>query len=106
MPPSGYNKTQAESVCDFLRSCVESLIHENRGVRDPQTAIRREIDSITRDLKKEKRPGFERDLLGLTKAFYETLLKNCPKNLDDLSEHAEGCLSDFRSRILDIHVSV
>lgn len=106
MPPSGYNNTQAESVCDFLRSCVGALVQENRGLRDSQTAIRREIDSISRDLKHEKRPGFESDLLGLTKAFYEALLKGCPEKVDELSEHAESCLAGFRSRILDIHVAV
>jgi hypothetical protein len=105
MPPSGYNNTQAESVCDFLHSCVTALIQENRGHHDSQTAIRREIDSITRDFKHEKRHGFERDLLGLTRAFYEALLKGCPERLDELTEHTENCLADFRSRILDIHVA-
>ena len=104
MPPSGYNITQAESVCEFLRSCVGALIQENRGLRDSEAAIRREIDSIARDLKQEKRPEFERGLLVTTKAFYEALLKDCPNNLDGLPEHADGCLTDFRSRILEIHV--
>ncbi|MCI0565345.1 MAG: hypothetical protein MN733_43325 [Nitrososphaera sp.] len=106
MPPSGYNHIQAESICDFLRSCVQELILENRILRDSQSAIQREIDSITRDLEHKERPGFERELLGLTKAFYEALLKGCPKKLDQLTEHADNCLADFRSRILDIHVAV
>lgn len=106
MPPSGYNHPQAESLCEFLRSCVGALIQENRGLCDTQTAIRREIDSVTRDLKHEKRPEFERDLLGLTKAFYEALLKDCPEKLDALTEHAENCLASFRSRIIDIHIAV
>lgn len=104
MPPSGYNNTQAESVCHFFRSCVTALIQENIGLRDSKTAIRREIDSIARDLKYEERPGFERDLLSLTREFYEALLKDCPQILDGLSEHAENCLDNFHSRILDIHV--
>lgn len=104
MPPSGYNKTQAESVCHFFRSCVTALIEENIGRRDPKTAILREIDSISHDLTHEKRSKFERDLLSLTREFYETLLNDCPQLLDELAEHAENCLSEFHSRILDIHV--
>jgi hypothetical protein len=57
-------------------------------------------------LKHEKRPGFERHLLGLTKAFYEALLEECPEKLDELTECAEKRLADVRSRILDIHVAV
>jgi hypothetical protein len=106
MPPSGYNHIQAEAICDFLRSCVGALISENRGLREPEAAIRREIESIARDLDHEKRPKFECDLLGLTKAFYEAMLKDCPATLDGLTEHAEDRLVDIRSRILDIHVAV
>ncbi len=105
MPPSGYNNNQAKSLSEFLLSCVEALVQENRGLCEPQGAIGREIDSIGNDLKHEKRPEFEWYLLGLTKAFYEALLTGCPQELDDLPEHAEKCMRDFRSRILSIHVA-
>ena len=69
MPPSGYNYAQAEAVSEFLRSCVGALIVENRGLRAPAAAISREVESITRDLKTESRPAFERELLALTRSF-------------------------------------
>lgn len=106
MPPSGYNPTQADSLCEFLRSCVHALIEENRGLRDPHEAIRREMDSITRDLVDEKRPKFEQDLLSFTRAFYQTLIEKCPASLEELANHAETCLADVHSRILSIHVTV
>ena len=105
MPPSGYNKNQAESLSDFLLSCVDALVQENRGLREPHTAIKREIDSINRDLRRETRPEFERFLLGLTKSFYEALLPDCPRELDILPHHAEQRMEEFRSRILSIHVA-
>ena len=106
MPPSGYNYAQAEAISEFLRSCVGALILENRGLRAPSAAISREVESITRDLGTENRLAFERELLALTRSFYEALLKDAPASLDDLAEHAEDILADFSARILNIHVAV
>jgi hypothetical protein len=106
MPPSGYNRNQAESMTDFLRSCVAALISENRGIRTAPAAIQREVSSISRDLEIAHRAPFEVGLLKATKAFYEELLVGCPADLEDLTVHADECLAGLRARILEIHVEI
>ena len=105
MPPSGYSYDQAEAVSEFFASCVRALVSENRGMRTASEAIKREIASISADLKEGHRPAFEHHLLELTKVFYTELLSECPSTFDDLPAHAEGRLDEVRSRILGIHVA-
>ncbi|MBK8094500.1 MAG: hypothetical protein IPK32_21695 [Verrucomicrobiaceae bacterium] len=104
MPPSGYNYAQSSAICEFLRSCVEALVMENRGLRTAPKSVQKEIASIERDNLTVERPLFEKHLLGITLAFYRALLENCPEDLDEILDHADSILGEFSQRVLDIHV--
>ncbi|MDO8482310.1 MAG: hypothetical protein Q7S86_00645 [bacterium] len=104
MPPSGYSKTQSNSVRSLCESCLNALIQENIGTRSPVEALKREIAHIKRDLEISKRAVVATKVLELTRGFYSALLARNPGSFESLAEHSEIVLDEIEESILDIHV--
>jgi hypothetical protein len=73
MPPSGFTFDHTANLETFFMSCVEDLIRENSGKRDPLAAVAAEIAKIDADLKTSQRTALQTATLQQVRAFYALL---------------------------------
>jgi hypothetical protein len=106
MPPSGYDKSQAQYVSDFLTSCSKALEREGCELSEtPLEALAREISDIQRYLSSESTLSTSQiGILELTKDFYSRVFALSPTIYSDYRIAVSQSVSAIENQVLAIHI--
>jgi len=105
MPPSGFDDKHSKKICGFLRSCIDDMIIENRGVRTPAQAVKQELKHIASDLRQTQRGPLATKVLELTQVFYSDLAQKKSRDFQELQAHSEELLEAAKSEIEAIQIA-
>jgi hypothetical protein len=104
MPPSGYDRSQAEFIVGFLSSCADALEKESAALGVSTSAgLRRECADIAGFIETGDLTPAAIAVLDLTRAFYSGVAGNSPEV--DYQSAVSIELDRVRSAIADIHIA-
>jgi len=106
MPPSGYSTIQATFIDDFLRSCASALERESAALGESlEESLMREIADIQRYMQSTHTlQEVQKDVLMLTKHFYEAVFGFRPSDSATYWRAVESTARSISKHILAIHI--
>ncbi len=107
MPPSGYSKSQSDSIVEFLRSCGSALEDEAASLAESYVdALGRERAGIAASLIDKPQPLAAKMVLELTLCFYDSVFKKNPYSKEEFWDAVDESLAKIESQILAIKVDI